>query len=255
MNTKINVSDTIIELNKIYDMLNEKYFDHKLKPAIITIMCGKQRTKSYYGKFEQKVWYKKEDISEDEDGNVELKDIDVGQDEIVMSAEYLTRPFNSVCCTLLHEMIHQWCAQNGIEETSNNGTYHNAKFKHECEMRELIVEKEKIIGWAITTPSKAFDEYVYDVIEPVVDTTVFDLFRNTTFAPPKKAIKKRFMCPMCGLTVQAKKGSNIFCGKCGVRLDYWDMTDEDDWENLEDYNDGLWLNEDGFYKNTFGNEN
>lgn len=48
------------------------------------------------------------------------------------------------------------------------------------------------------------------------------------------------MCPVCGLEVQAKKGKNIICGDCDKRMDYWDLTDPDNPEILEDYNNSLW---------------
>ena len=47
--------------------------------------------------------------------------------EINICAEHLARPFEQVAETLLHEMVHLYNLQIGVQDTSRNGTYHNKK--------------------------------------------------------------------------------------------------------------------------------
>ena len=46
---------------------------------------------------------------------------------------------------------------------------------------------------------------------------------------------------------QAKKDAHIGCWDCGLQMDYWDLTDEDDPEIIEDFNNGLAHSSEGWY--------
>ena len=161
-----------------------------------------------------------------------------------MSAEYFTRPIPNWCATLQHEMVHLYCQINDIEDTSNNNVYHNKRFKVEAEKHGLIIEKADVIGWSVTTPGSEFIDFINSLN---INEDTFAYFRQTKLADSKTAPKKRFVCPLCGLQAQAKKTALIKCAEDDVMLDYWDMTDPDTPEILEDYNDGLYQSEDSWF--------
>ena len=163
-----------------------------------------------------------------------------------MSAEYFTRPTANWVATLIHEMTHLYCHINEIEDTSNGNRYHNRRFKIEAEKRGLIIEKEDVIGWSVTSPSAKLIEFVKTL---EIDEDKFKYFRDTKFEMSKPTPKKRYVCPLCGIQVQAKKGLTILCGECNPYLimDYWDLTDELDPQCLEDRNDGLAMSDEGWY--------
>lgn len=48
--------------------------------------------------------------------------------ELNLGAEYLDRPIENVLATLMHEMVHIYCMENKIKDTSNAGRYHNIRF-------------------------------------------------------------------------------------------------------------------------------
>lgn len=48
---------------------------------------------------------------------------------INICAEYLDRPFEEICSTLLHEMRHFYNKQSGVQDTCRNGLYRNKHFK------------------------------------------------------------------------------------------------------------------------------
>lgn len=85
--------------------------------------------------------------------------------EINICAEHLARPFEQVAETLLHEMVHLYNLQIGVQDTSRNGTYHNKKFKETAEQHGLDVGKDPKYGWTITTldaEARAFVDSLQD---------------------------------------------------------------------------------------------
>ena len=223
------------ELYRIYNALNERYWGGELPEVFITITPGKSKKSSVYGTFSADVWAKNGDVTYDENGNEIIEIVD-NRHEISMSAEYFTRPIPNWCATLQHEMVHLYCQVNNLKDTSNNNTYHNKTFKREAEKRGLIIEKEKTIGWSVTTPTHEFVDFISSLN---IDEDTFTYFRQTRFGATKTAPKKRYVCPMCGTQAQAKKGTYLICGDCGKQMDYWDMTNPDAPEIIEDYNDML----------------
>lgn len=232
------------ELYNIFTAINDKYFDGSLPNVFITIKQGKTKGKSVYGTFYPDAWAHKEREEVDEDGIVTEVLSEEYTNEIAMSGEYLSRPLANMAGTLCHEMTHLYCAVNGIEDTSNNGVYHNAKFKTEAEKRGLIIEKAPTIGWSVTTPKEEFIDFINSL---GVDEEVFSYFRNTRMELTKTAPKKRWVCPKCGMQAQAKKSVKIGCWECNMQMDYWDLTEEGNEEILEDNNNGYALSDDGWY--------
>lgn len=109
-------------LEDAYNIFNEKYFTNALPVAMITI----QSSRGAYGHCTtQKVWAS---------GTGRYYELNLG-------AEYLSRPIENVLATLMHEMVHIYCLENGIKDTSNGGRYHNTRFKQEAEKRGLSISK------------------------------------------------------------------------------------------------------------------
>lgn len=242
----IETTKMLEELYRVFDAINNEYFEGSLPKIFITLQQGKKKNKSTYGTFYPESWAEVEGKEINEETGVEV--IKAGEDrfhEIAMSAEYFTRPVANWCGTLCHEMVHLYCKENNIEDTSNNGVYHNRRFQREAEKRDLIIEQAPTIGWSVTTPSLLFIRFI-DSLE--IDEEIFSYFRDTKLNVSKVAPKKKYICPMCGVQVQAKKGKNIVCGDCELRMDYVDITDPDNPEFIGDYNDGLAVNE-GWFAN------
>lgn len=233
----IETTNMLKELYRIFDAINDEYFDSSLPKVFITLQQGKKKTKSTYGTFYPESWAEVESKEINEETGAEV--IKASEDrfhEIAMSAEYFTRPVANWCATLCHEMVHLYCKENNIEDTSNNCVYHNRRFQNEAEKRGLIIEQAPTIGWSVTTPSTIFINFI-DSLE--IDEDVFSYFRDTKLKASAVTPKKRYICPMCGIQVQAKKGRNIVCGECELRMDFVDITDSSNPDFIEDYNDGL----------------
>lgn len=234
------------ELYKIFDALNEEYFENSLPKPFITIKQGKSKNKAVYGTFSPKSWVHKDGEKIDEVTGIKEDIIgDTVYHEISMSGEYLSRPFANMCATLCHEMVHFYCEINDIKDTSNNAVYHNNKFKAEAEKRGLIIEKAPTIGWSVTTPAQNLITFVNNLD---VDKEVFNYFRRTQIGITNKiTVKKRWKCPICGQEVSGKKDAEIGCWICNKQMDFWDLTIEGNETILVDNNNGLAMSEDGWY--------
>lgn len=127
---------------------------------------------------------------------------------------------------MIHEMVHLYCRENGIKETSRGGTYHNGKFKVEAEKRGLECFKYGQYGWN-TKPSEMLVEYALSK-----DWNEIRIGRNTVFAGIRVAASglsrtsgvtggekrpsstRKLICPGCQQSVRATRKVNIICGDC-----------------------------------------
>jgi hypothetical protein len=83
--------------------------------------------------------------------------------EIMISGEGLRRSAREVLGTLLHEAAHALAAVRGIQDTSRQGRYHNARFAALARELGIEVTKDAKIGWSVTTvPDHTADRYADD---------------------------------------------------------------------------------------------
>ena len=121
--------------------LNKHYFGGQLPEPIISL----KKTPSAYGHITcSKVWQAGGE----------------NKYEINISSATLDRPIEETAATLLHEMVHEYCLENGIKDTSNNGTYHNKRFKGQAEAHGLKVSHHEKYGWTITSPSEELLDFI-----------------------------------------------------------------------------------------------
>ena len=195
-------------LNKLFDLLNQQYFENALSRPTITI----QSTPKAYGHFSIRpdTWISANGTSH----------------EINIGAGTLARPIEEVCATLLHEMVHYSNYELGIQDTSRGNTYHNRRFKDTAESHGLCISHHPKYGWAITTPND-------DLLDFVLQNNLTDILlnRNEFFgvsvtgtgahsggvqiAPPtRKSNSRKYVCPCCGNSVRATKEVHIACMDC-----------------------------------------
>ena len=130
-----SIETAISILNDSFDKFNTHFYHSELEKPIITIQRNDKRKDSYGWFTTSKVW----------------KSTDSDRYEINLSAEYLDRDINYTLTTLLHEMVHLYCAVNNIQDCSRSGTYHNKKYKSAAEEHGLNVECDNKYGWTKTS--------------------------------------------------------------------------------------------------------
>ena len=198
-------------LNKIFDLLNDAYFENALSRPTITI----QSTPKAYGHFTLRddAWVSKNGASH----------------EINIGAGTLARPIENVAATLLHEMCHYWNYENGVQDCSRGGTYHNRRFKETAESHGLTVEHDSKYGWTITHPSD-------DLLTFILENDLTDILinrnersgyqitgRGTHSGTQSGGIKRpsstrKYICPVCGMSVRATREVRIGCLDCGAQM-------------------------------------
>ena len=195
----ISLKPVISELEELFDRFNKAFFEGKLEKPVITV--SPDSTRGAYGWCTGwKAW--KDGTKND------------GFYEINICAEYLNRPFEETCSTLIHEMCHLWNLQEGIQDTSRGGTYHNKKFKEAAEKHGLTVAKTDKHGWSKTglTPEteafvKSMEKQAFSIVRPKV---------SGLKGAAKKQSSRKYVCPCCGAIIRATKEVYVICGDCEV---------------------------------------
>lgn len=197
-------------LNKIFDLLNATFFENALSRPTITI----QSTPKAYGHFSlrEDTWVSKLG----------------GTHEINIGAGTLSRPIEEVVATLLHEMVHYYNYEQGIQDCSRGGTYHNRKFKTEAEARGLVVEHSDRYGWNRTLPSETLLDFVIengltDILLNRNEERGFAITGTGThngfpIGLPKKSSTRKYICPCCGMSIRATREVNIACLDCNEQM-------------------------------------
>lgn len=181
-------------LGKIFDLLNEKYFENSLSKPMITI----QSTPGRYGHY---TTYDAWEI----DGETGIREINI-------NADTLSRPIEELVATLVHEMVHYDLDMKGIKDTSRAGKYHNQKFRDRALECDLLVFEVERYGWARTLPSD-------DLIKFCIDNGLQEIRISRIATAQKKGKKKKsstrkYVCPKCGAIVRATKEVRITCTDC-----------------------------------------
>ncbi|WP_455495174.1 SprT-like domain-containing protein [Gemmiger sp.] len=208
MKETVKTSRTAGYLEKIFRALNAKYFNGELEEPIITI----QSTPRAYGHVTvAKAWQR---------GDTTRHELNIG-------AGTLARPIENVVATTLHECVHLWNLQNGIQDCSRGGQYHNKKFKAAAEARDLKISYNPRIGWSITEPTDALCEFILEQGWQDINMNRIECAytsRGTgagnavggAGSPGKGANSHsiKYVCPCCHNSVRATKAVNIKCADC-----------------------------------------
>ncbi|MDR2202341.1 MAG: SprT-like domain-containing protein [Clostridiales bacterium] len=190
--------ETVRTLGKLYDFINKEFFNSELdKPVIAISPDVRNKAKGWFTL--KKVWKENE--------------LDEGEHEINISANFLNRPLVDICETIIHEMCHYYASVHNIQDCSRSCVYHNKCFKQIAEKHGLSVELVKKSGWSqtsLTDDSKAKIEKFLNN-----DNSLnFYRIEETKGMKIKSSITRKYVCPVCGQSVRATKEVNVICGDC-----------------------------------------
>lgn len=217
MKETTKMSRAVGQLEKIYNSINTDLFAGELPVPIITV----QSKPGTYGHCSvAKVWQRK----------------DSSTYELNIAAEVLNYPIEETLDTMIHEMVHLYCREEGIKEVSRGGKYHNGRFKAEAEKRGLECYKCGSYGWN-TRPSDKLVEYALEKgwseiqigrnhLPPVIRTGgtgtgqngAGSLTSGTEGGGKRPSSTRKLVCPKCGQSVRATKTVNIICGDCMEKM-------------------------------------
>ena len=208
-----NYRRTVQYLQKIYNLINEEYFNNELEEITLTVQ---ESTRSYGHVSISNTWFTD----------------DKAMKELNISANYLRRDITEVVTTLIHECSHIWNMQHEIKDTSNGYIYHNKKFKKTAEeLGHIHIERHEKYGWTVSTPTEeTIDFCIRNDLDNIQigrqDTFSFGGFSGGTSGnttpisrkAPKKSSTRRYICPCCGMIIRATKDVNIMCMDCNEQL-------------------------------------
>lgn len=211
MKQSTKMSRAVSQLEHIYNSLNADFFGGELPVPIITVQ-SKPGTMGHCSV--AKVWQRP-------DGHTY---------ELNVAAEVLNYPIEETLDTMVHEMVHLFCRENGIKEVSRGGMYHNGKFKAEAERRGLECYQTGRYGWN-PRPSDLLVEYALNkgwneirigrnTLPPAMRTGATGTAQPGAATPGGKrpSSTRKVVCPVCGQSVRATKKVNIICGVCMVPM-------------------------------------
>lgn len=208
------MSRAVGQLEKMYNTLNWDFYGGRLPTPIITV----QSKPGTYGHCSvSKIWKRK-------DGDTY---------EMNIAAETVDMEIEEIIDTLLHEMVHLYCRENGIQEVSRGGKYHNNKFKELAEKTMLNCIKTEKYGW--NTVGHGNDKLTEYALEKDWNEIKISRGMSRTPAAPTGGIggivigtpaapgrapssTRKYQCPCCKNSVRATKEVNILCGDCNVKM-------------------------------------
>ena len=206
----MEMSSIIKILEKTFDKINSELYNNELKKPIITVQTGRRTVLGWCSASERWINEKKKVY------------------EINIVAENLNRTKEGIIETLLHEVVHLYNSQHGVDDC-NSQQYHNKHFKEVAEAHGLNVEKMKNRGFAYTTLNEEGKKFAdsldfnFDAVrmscEPV-ETTGTENGKDP-LPKAKKTYDKpvTYECPVCGRRVRFHNNKlNIICGDCGEKF-------------------------------------
>lgn len=202
------LSKKLESFERAFDTLNEHYFDGMLSKSVVTITP----TPGAYGHYTpRKVWVSGEE----------------SYHEINLGAEDINRPIEHVIATMVHEMVHQFCDEQGIKDTSRKGVYHNRRFREEATKRGLLIERDATHGWTITEPAESLRLLVAGGVFEQVEADLHRLgsassrkggAKNSSDAADAPKRWHRYTCPECGRWVRARDEMRVICMDCDCEM-------------------------------------
>lgn len=157
--------------------------------VIVLGASGVTRSGQNHGHFAPKRWVR--------------RDGDDHYGEILLAGESLERGAVPTLGTILHELSHAYADANDVKDTSNNGRYHNAKFKDIGEKFGISLEKVDTIGWSRTSvPESTQAVYAQEIsdLEKAISTyrvPPSQLAELLGKALKPKQKKRKMQCPKC----------------------------------------------------------
>ena len=111
-------------------------------------------------------------------------------------------------------MAHLYNLVHGIQDVSNNGYYHNQKFKATAEAHGLHIEKHAKYGWTATTLAPEAEAWIRKTLgEDKINASRLPV-EGTTKGGSKKSINRsiKYVCPLLRHHYPGNAG-----GQCNLR--------------------------------------
>jgi hypothetical protein len=203
-----NGTPTLPILQAVNSLWADIRLEHPEVPRVVVVLGAKGRKKSSltHGHFHASQWVHGED-----------KEI---MHEVMLSGESLSRGAEATLGTLIHEAAHARAHVTGVQDTSNNGRYHNKRFKAIAESMGVSLTEEPTRGWTTTVLAEGTAEKYKDGLDKL-RAVLRTYRRDAVEAAPKKprnSTKVKIDCD-CQNEVSVSKiwfesHGELMCGDC-----------------------------------------
>ena len=209
-------------LSELFDLLNDEFFSGVLAKPVISIDSSVETYASFC--LRPDAW------NSPEHGD---------QYALNVSSEYLNRGLSELCCSLLHEMTHEYnwtyidpaIGKDVVKDCSRANMYHNRKFKEEAEKRGLVIDRDPLYGWTLTSPGQRLLDWLQTVQLSDIQLhrtipqyavagssgTVSGGSKGTSTTGSKRERRyKEYICPCCKATVRSNAAQELHlrCEDC-----------------------------------------
>lgn len=192
MNNKI-----IKELDFLFRIMNEEKFDGKLAVPSFQLIEG------------------------DMDWQWKVRRLgDRGEFLISVCEKSLMKDMRTITTSMLHVMVHMYCAKQGIKDTCKNGWYHNNLFAATARSRGLIVEPHTVYAFVTTDVQQEVYAAVMKRCQgrpELKDMVILNREKRMEAIANQKV--KWYKCPVCGSKAKALRSNPLICGKCNKRME------------------------------------
>lgn len=199
------------QLEKMFRLLNQDFFDGVLDTPIITVVPS---SRSYAHYTPWSAWQSK----------------DTYRREINIASGTLNRPLEAITASLLHEMIHMFDDTIlNVQDCSRGGTYHSKVFKEQAEAHGLLCSRTEKYGWSHTEPSDILLEWllIHDELRDIEmcrvnpGYTAVGIGAHSSNGVPgfvatatTRQHNFRYQCPCCNAIARSGKPIRLICGDC-----------------------------------------
>lgn len=199
------------QLEKMFRLLNQDFFDGVLDTPIITVVPS---SRSYAHYTPWSAWQSK----------------DTYRREINIASGTLNRPLEAVTASLLHEMVHMFDDTIlNVQDCSRGGTYHSKVFKEQAEAHGLLCSRTEKYGWSHTEPSDILLEWlmIHDELRDIEmcrvnpGYTAVGIGAHSSNGVPgfvatatTRQHNFRYQCPCCNAIARSGKPIRLICGDC-----------------------------------------
>lgn len=199
------------QLEKMFRLLNQDFFDGVLDTPIITVVPS---SRSYAHYTPWSAWQSK----------------DTFRRESNIASGTLDRPLEAVTASLLHEMVHMYNdLVLNVQDCSRGGTYHSKVFKQQAEAHGLHCTRTEKYGWSHTEPTDELLEWLllHDDLREIemcrvnpghtpvgIGAHTGNGISGLVATPTVKQHNFRYQCPCCQAIARSGKPVHLICGDC-----------------------------------------
>jgi len=208
------------EINRLFGLFNQRFYNGELPLPVVNIQPNSARRNA-------KGWFTPGRCWQDKVSG-ELFYC------ITICPEFFGQAAETICATILHEMVHLHCHINRIRDTSRQQAYHNAEFQLMAETHGLIARRSEKNGWSDTALNREAADFVRENVRQEAINLIYGQFdqqpedddseAGEELKPKKRKKKLKYICPQCKETVEGRKNIRVICGDC--RLEFVDADAE-----------------------------